>query len=91
MKTLIQRLSRLALLLIAPLALTACGINSIPTKEEKAKAQWAEVQNQYQRRSDLIPNLVATVKGYAASSSSLELQPLFHLVVHAADQAAPQL
>ena len=57
--------------MIAPLALAACGINSIPTKEEKAKAQWAEVQNQYQRRSDLIPNLVATVKGYAAQESSV--------------------
>ena len=71
MLSLIRRFSRLALLLIAPLALAACGINSIPTKEEKAKAQWAEVQNQYQRRSDLIPNLVATVKGYAAQESSV--------------------
>jgi LemA protein len=71
MKTLTQRMARMALLLIAPLALTACGINSIPTKEEKAKAQWAEVQNQYQRRADLIPNLVATVKGYAAQESSV--------------------
>ena len=71
MKTLTQRFSRLALLLIAPLALAACGINTIPTQEEKAQAQWAEVQNQYQRRSDLIPNLVATVKGYAAQESSV--------------------
>ena len=71
MKTLTQRLARIAVLMIAPLVLAACGINSIPTKEEKAKAQWAEVQNQYQRRSDLIPNLVATVKGYAAQESSV--------------------
>ena len=71
MKTLTQHLARIAVLMIAPLALAACGINSIPTKEEKAKAQWAEVQNQYQRRSDLIPNLVATVKGYAAQESSV--------------------
>ena len=71
MKTLTQRLARIAMLMIAPLALAACGINTIPTKEEKAKAQWAEVQNQYQRRSDLIPNLVATVKGYAAQESSV--------------------
>ena len=71
MKTLTQRFARLALLLIAPLALAACGVNSIPTKEEKAKAQWAEVQNQYQRRADLIPNLVATVKGYAAQESTV--------------------
>ena len=42
--------------------LASCGVNSIPTKEEAAKASWAQVENQYQRRSDLIPNLVATVK-----------------------------
>ncbi|TAJ68580.1 MAG: LemA family protein [Phenylobacterium sp.] len=71
MTSLIRRFRALALVLIAPLALAACGINSIPTKEEKAKAQWAEVQNQYQRRADLIPNLVATVKGYAAQESSV--------------------
>ena len=60
------RLARAALILLAPLIVAGCGINTIPTKEEKAKAQWAEVQNQYQRRADLIPNLVNTVKGYAA-------------------------
>jgi LemA protein len=47
------------------LALTACGVNNIPTYEEQAKAAWSEVLNQYQRRADLIPNLVETVKGYA--------------------------
>jgi LemA protein len=71
MTHLIRRLSRLVILALAPLALAACGINTIPTKEEKAKAQWAEVQNQYQRRADLIPNLVATVKGYAAQESNV--------------------
>ena len=71
MTILTRRLARLALLLTLPLALAACGINTIPTQEEKAKAQWAEVQNQYQRRADLIPNLVATVKGYAAQESSV--------------------
>jgi LemA protein len=45
--------------------LAACGVNSIPTAEESAKAKWADVQSQYQRRADLIPNLVATVQGYA--------------------------
>jgi LemA protein len=45
--------------------LSACGINTIPTYEEQAKAKWSDVQNQYQRRADLIPNLVETVKGYA--------------------------
>jgi LemA protein len=47
------------------LALTGCGYNTIPTLEEQAKARWSDVQNQYQRRADLIPNLVATVQGYA--------------------------
>ena len=47
------------------LLLAGCGVNNIPTFEEQAKAKWADVQNQYQRRADLIPNLVETVKGYA--------------------------
>lgn len=54
--------------LLAPLAavsLAGCGINSIPTAEENAKAKWANVQADYQRRADLIPNLEATVKGFA--------------------------
>ena len=61
-----RNLSRL-LLVAAPLALSlgGCGVNTIPTEEENAKAKWADVQNQYQRRADLVPNLVATVKGYA--------------------------
>ena len=46
--------------------LSACGYNTIPTLEEQAKAAWSEVLNQYQRRADLIPNLVETVKGYAS-------------------------
>ncbi len=45
--------------------LAGCGVNNVPTLEEKAKAAWSEVQNQYQRRADLIPNLVETVKGFA--------------------------
>jgi LemA protein len=50
----------------ASTTLAGCGINTIPTKKQSAEAAWAEVQTQYQRRSDLIPNLVATVQGYAA-------------------------
>src|SRR3984957_14956756 len=53
------------------LTLSACGYNTIPTLEEQAKARWADVQNQYQRRSDLIPNLVATVQGYAAQEKNV--------------------
>jgi LemA protein len=52
-------------LLLALVTLTGCGVNEIPTLDEQVKAAWAQVQNQYQRRADLIPNLVATVKGYA--------------------------
>ncbi len=51
--------------LLAALTLTACGINTVPTREEAVKAAWADVESQYQRRADLIPNLVATVKGFA--------------------------
>ena len=47
------------------LTVSACGYNTIPTAEEQAKSKWADVQNNYQRRADLIPNLVATVQGYA--------------------------
>jgi LemA protein len=60
--------NRVVLAVITPilLFLTACGVNSIPTAEENAKAKWADVQSQYQRRADLIPNLVATVRAAAA-------------------------
>src|SRR3974390_2478776 len=53
------------------LSLSGCGYNTIPTLEEQAKARWSDVQNQYQRRADLIPNLVATVQGYAAQEKSV--------------------
>ena len=56
--------SALAVVLLG-LTVSACGYNAIPTLEEQAKAKWADVQNNYQRRADLIPNLVATVQGYA--------------------------
>ena len=62
MKILAKTLAVLALLLPV---LAGCGVNNIPTYEEGAKAAWSQVQNQYQRRADLIPNLVETVKGYA--------------------------
>jgi LemA protein len=57
------------LILLAPaaaLTLSACGINAVPTSEENVNAKWANVQSQYQRRADLIPNLVSTVQGAAA-------------------------
>lgn len=59
------RLAALAAVVLLTPAVAGCGINAIPTKEEAAKARWADVQSQYQRRADLIPNLVATVQGAA--------------------------
>jgi len=59
------RLTRFAFVAAAAAGLASCGFNTIPASEEAAKAKWADVQNQYQRRADLVPNLVATVKGYA--------------------------
>ncbi|HTO56914.1 MAG TPA: LemA family protein, partial [Pseudomonadales bacterium] len=60
-----MRVMRVGLLTIAALCIGGCGINNIPTDDEAVKAAWGQVQNQYQRRADLVPNLVATVKGYA--------------------------
>jgi LemA protein len=62
--------ARLGALAAVAIMLAGCGVNTIPTKQETAKARWADVQSQYQRRSDLIPNLVATVKGYAAQEKT---------------------
>jgi len=58
-------LSRLLIAGLLGLTVASCGYNTIPTYEEQAKAKLADVQNNYQRRADLIPNLVATVQGYA--------------------------
>jgi LemA protein len=61
----VRRLARIAVIGLG-LLVAGCGINNIPSYEESAKANWSQVLNQYQRRADLIPNLVETVKGYAA-------------------------
>ena len=63
--------------LLAPLAamsLAGCGLNSVPTAEEQVNASWANLQADYQRRADLIPNLVNTVKGYAKQESSVLIE-----------------
>lgn len=57
---------RLVLIVLTATVLAGCGINNIPTYDEQVNSTWAQVENQYQRRSDLIPNLVNTVKGFAA-------------------------
>ena len=65
MNNLFSRALRALLVLALPVTLAGCGINAIPTKQETAKAKWADVQADYQRRSDLVPQLVATVTGEA--------------------------
>src|SRR5215204_3040946 len=67
-------LFRAGLGLSLALSIAGCGINTVPTLEERAKSSWSEVQNQYQRRADLIPNLVETVKGYAAQEREVLTQ-----------------
>ena len=62
----VVRLAMVVLVALAALPLTGCSYNKFVSQEEAIKAQWAQVQNQLQRRNDLIPNLVETVKGYAA-------------------------
>lgn len=69
-----KRLMRFAVLVLIPLALAGCGVNSIPTKQERGRAAWADVQSQYQRRADLVPNLVATVQGYANQEKSVLIE-----------------
>ena len=70
--TVFRRLGLLAPL--AALSLAGCGINSVPTAEEQVNAKWGDLQADYQRRADLIPNLVATVKGYAAQEKTVLTQ-----------------
>jgi LemA protein len=65
--------TRLFLVAAAAVLLSGCGYNRIQTQDESVKAQWSEVVNQYQRRADLVPNLVNTVKGYAEQEKSVLL------------------
>ena len=59
-------MKKLILVLITAAFVTSCGVQSIPQSNNDVEAKWAEVQNQYKRRADLVPNLVETVKGYAS-------------------------
>jgi LemA protein len=70
-RIMVARIGLLVALLGIALTVSGCGYNTIPTLEEQAKARWSDVQNQYQRRADLIPNLVATVQGYAAQEKNV--------------------
>lgn len=69
--SLATRFARFALLVFGAVSLSACGINAVPTAEEEAKDRWADVQSAYQRRADLVPNLVETVRAAAASESQI--------------------
>ena len=62
---------KVAAIAIASLFLSACGYNTLQVQDEAVKSAWSEVVNQYQRRADLIPNLVATVKGFAAQEQAV--------------------
>ena len=69
--SLVRRFGQFAFAAAAAVSLTACGINSVPTAEENAKAKWADVESAYQRRADLVPNLVETAKAAAASETQI--------------------
>ena len=81
----------LGLTVFAGLMLSGCGYNAMQTQDEQIKAAWSEVLNQYQRRTDLIPNLVNTVKGYAAQESSVLLGVTEARAKVGAIQATPEL
>jgi LemA protein len=66
--------ARTAAVLLVAFGLTGCGINTVPTQDEQVKAAWSQVLNEYQRRADLVPNLVATVKGYAKQEQTVLTQ-----------------
>ena len=66
--------TRLGAIVVLAFGLSSCGINAVPTQDEQVKAAWSQVLNEYQRRSDLVPNLVATVKGFAKQEQTVFIQ-----------------
>ena len=79
---------RMAALFVVAFGVAACGINTVPTQDEQVKAAWSEVLNQYQRRADLIPNLVNTVKGYAKQEETV-LKEVTEARAHATQMTLP--
>lgn len=69
-----MRIRSLLIIAVFAMMLSGCGYNSIQSQDEAVKAQWSEVLNQYQRRADLVPNLVATVKGFAEQEKSVLIE-----------------
>ena len=78
-------------LLFTALSVSGCGYNSMQTQDEQVKSAWSEVLNQYQRRADLIPNLVATVKGFAAQEQQVLLGVTEARAKVGSIQATPEL
>jgi len=66
-----RQAARLSAVMLVVAGVSGCGINAVPTQDEQVKAAWSQVQNEYQRRADLVPNLVATVKGYAKQEQTV--------------------
>lgn len=83
--------ARLALAMLLALALSGCGYNKFQTTDEQVKAAWSEVLNQYQRRADLVPNLVNTVKGFAAQEKDVLTQVTQARASVGSIQATPEL
>lgn len=82
---------RLALILAVTLVVAGCGYNALQQNDEQIKAGWAEVLNQYQRRADLVPNLVSTVKGFAAQEQAVLLGVTEARAKVGSIQATPEL
>ena len=82
---------RLALVLFVTLGVSGCGYNALQQNDEQIKAGWAEVLNQYQRRADLVPNLVNTVKGFAAQEQAVLLSVTEARAKVGSIQATPEL
>jgi LemA protein len=74
LERLLRPVARVGLILALAAGLAACDVNAVPRQDEAVKAAWSQVLNQYQRRSDLIPNLVETVKGYAKQEQTVLTQ-----------------
>ncbi len=86
-----MRIWLLFLTVLSTLALSGCGYNTLQSTDEQIKASWAEVLNQYQRRADLVPNLVNTVKGYAAQEQAVLLGVTNARAKVGSIQATPEL
>ena len=80
-----------SLLALVTLSLTGCGYNTLQSNDEQIKASWSEVVNQYQRRADLVPNLVNTVKGFAAQEKDVLLGVTNARAKVGSIQATPEL